>query len=308
MSFSPPSDWVDEGGSGRRWWMIILGAGGGCLALVLIGGLLMTFGTCTLGKGCCDDIESGMKSRMAPVQVMLDKLGSDDVKGAYEGLGESFKEANTFEAFEGFIEGEGDLFRGGQAEFVRTKHARGTGRFYLTVQIKAAETRTVKGYATFLMSRTGQQDAQGAPLYVINEVHVGVPSALMEKDTILLVLQSFVDQLGRGDFEAAHRHFADGNGMDRATFRTFVKSQGELLMGGRVEVLDLQGKGPSLEALVEIRSPLDEVKGQAAFGMARDKAGQWRIISVRTVQADERAPEPEEQEDKARENEPDEDL
>ena len=57
---------------------------------------------------------------------------------------------------------------------VRCRRARAAGSQYIIVQIKSPQTRTVKGTATFLMTRTKAVDSKGRQVHVIDEIHVGL--------------------------------------------------------------------------------------------------------------------------------------
>ncbi len=279
MSFSPPSDWVDDAPKSRAG-MIILGIGGGCLVLLLMAGAFVSFGTFAAGKSCCDFAEESMRQTMAPIQSMLDALGRGDDAGAYEALGEGYRQANTFEAFQAFVHAEGDLFIGGEASFVGSRNARRPGHRYLIVQIAEPKTGTVKGTATFLVTRSSPSKKGAAAEEKIMEIHVGIPGAVMGQQEVVEVLQAFVDAVGREDLEAA-RLFMDDE-MSAEAFEGFVEAQSGLLDGGRVVPVEIHGEPPELEAVVTIVAPDGEPRGQASFSMRRRPSGLWKITAIRT--------------------------
>ena len=286
MSFSPPSDFIDDSSS-TPWGKIILGAGGGCLALVLVVGALSTWGTCTATKGCCNRLEEAHRATVQPIQEFLDAVGEGDTHRAYLNLSDQYRDAHSEEELSELIEQSGDLFRGGEAMFVGARAVRrGNGiRLFVSVQVKDPQKRRSKGVATFLMRETGKRSDSGHPLRVIEGIWVGTPPELQEEDAIRAVVQTHLNRLGSGDISGA-RQLLDpkfAGQMDEEAFATFVDSQGELFAeGGQATIKDLESDGKEAKAIVEIVDLRNlRPRGVVVYQMRR-AAMQWRIAEIRT--------------------------
>lgn len=286
MGFSPPSDFIDDAPR-SHWGRNLLLGGLGCLLLLLAVGGVLTYGTCRTGKQCFDAAEEKLEAELAPVNAMLSALEKNQDQTAYDALGDSYREANSFESFQAMVNAQGDLLRGGQPRLVGS---RSTGRarregYFLIVQIFDGDTD--KGVVTFQMTRPSRDASP-----VIDDILIGMPAARLEQEAISRMLQRHVDHLGRGQFTEAWSDLggADGDApMDQAAFETFIKANGDLFLGGRVEVIELDGKDRDAVALVRVLAPDASVKGQVRYQLQRHRDGQWRILAMSTVEGDDPA-------------------
>ncbi len=275
----------DESSLGR--W--ILGLGAGCLIFILLIGLVMSFAIFRGGQCCNNRISQASKAQMEPIDELLLALGQHRDEDAYQALGVAFKDKNSFESFEAFINAEDDLFRGGTARFVSTRRDQRTPRrYFMTVQIVDIGGDTVKGVATFLMVAGASKNDQGYRRADIEEIFVGVPAARIAEDEIRAMLQAHVDRLGRGEFKAASADLDSGpEAMDPKTYRQYIDAHGTLFKGGRVEIVEVNTERRMLLALVEVRDAEGEAKGQARFALLRDSKGGLRgrlkIVSIETT-------------------------
>lgn len=287
MGIGQPSDWVDDSGGERNWGKILLLGGGGCLVLIVGVAALSTWGVCSSVGSCCDRIEEQHAAMVKPVQDLVNAVGAGDTQRAYLGLSDTYRQEHTQAEFDAFIEEHGELFKGGTARVIGSRAIRRNGKrkVYLSVLILGTNNKK-KGTATFLVRQTGKTNERGDPIPVIDDLFVGEPDELKEERDITVAVQTHLKRLGQKDFEGAWElmdpEFTAQ--MDRATFETYINSQGDLFAPkaqARMRALDSDGQ--TAEAKVDVID-LERFKprGTVTYGLRRGDDGQWRIHSIQT--------------------------
>lgn len=296
MGFSPPNDFVDDVESGRRLGWLILGLGGGCLALLLIFGLVFTFGACGIGKGCADSISATARAQMAPIQRLLDKLEAGDDQGAYETLSARYQETHTLEEFRAFVNLKDQTLRGGEPRMVRTAKAHGERRrYYLAVQIMEPETNTAKGIVTFLMSPLKARTADKARKAEIDEIFYDIPLQQMLQGELQAMLQRHVTNISRGRTKLVHNDL-DPKALDAAAYDFFLQAEAELFQNALVRVENVEAHNKAFKVLTSLHGEDGAARGQVSYTMRRARRGEaafgrWVITAVKTQRVqDTRAP------------------
>jgi hypothetical protein len=282
MAFSPPNDFVVVE-PGRSWGKIAVGVGGGCLVVVALVALLLTYGTCKTTEGCCDSIEATGRRLTAPAQAFVDRVGAGDVDGAYDAMSPEYRQRTSRAELAKFIADSGGLFKGGEVKFVRVGHRKiGEPRYVVSVQIVDSATRTQKGLATFVYRETD------ADTFVIDGVLVGDGATEFARGDVELMLRDHAALLWRRDFTGAYRLHDAGYATsdDVGAYRDYIESEGSAFFEGSFEVAEVEvdGDGARARARGLLTAPTDGAKPTVVeYELARERRGGWWIKNMKIV-------------------------
>ncbi len=279
-------------GPSNTWGRIVVGGGLGCLLVLLLLGMAVSVGGVKFAQCCQDKMGAERKIVLGPIEAVVDKLGENNMEGAYKAMSEGYRKRASLEEFRTHAQSHGDVVRGGRVELFNMRTPPGDrGRVYIVVRIYEPKTNTEKGLATFVVKKTGEKNAQGKPVYGVEEFFAGAPRALAIQEAVEQVVQLHIERLGRGEVEAAYAQVSDaftGGSRDAEAFARFVDSQGELLRGGEVVVQELRpvdGTHRTVEISVKLRDPEKDLwKGEAVFKLTLEGRA-WKITSIRTQSA-----------------------
>ncbi len=250
----------------------ILGIGGGCLLLVLLGSLAFVYATGEAAKGCCDAFESSETSRVEPIQQLSTALASGTTKSAYYDLMSArYRDLHTFSDFQSEMDGM-PLLHGGQVHFLGRVGSRHTAVSGVSVSVSKNKK---KALFTFAMVRE-------AGRMKIDRVHPERADDRFDQIEAETTYLHFLHRLRVGQSTEAYDdlHFEWRVEMDKSTFDAMVRAEQEVLTGPAIKVAKVEWVDDK-EVLLTGTPTGDEASTPRVVARLRLFDRYWRLRELR---------------------------